>query len=60
MTFPAVAKGNKDEEASVTEGISVFIFFLTKQANTFNEEFKAFTHVVDVGCGDCEEQGDGR
>jgi hypothetical protein len=40
------------------EDISVFIFFLTKEgagANTFNEEFEAFIHVADVGCGDCEE-----
>ncbi len=45
------------------EGIGVFIFFLAEEgarANTFNEEFEAFIHVDDVGCGDCEEQGDGR
>ena len=56
--FPAVVMGNEDDEAKVKEGISVFIFFLIKEgvgANMFNEEFEAFIHVVDVGCGDCEE-----
>jgi hypothetical protein len=45
------------------EGIGVLIFFLTEegaQANTFIEELEGFIHVVDLGCGVCEEQGDGR
>jgi hypothetical protein len=47
----------------VTEGIGVLIFFLTEEgarANTFIEEFEGFIHVVDLGCGVCEERGDRR
>ena len=60
--FPACSEGKKDEEAEVAEGVTVFIFFWTKEcvgANFFDEEFEAFVHGVDVGCGDGEEFGDG-
>jgi len=62
VLFPARSEGKKDEEAEVAEGVTVFIFFWTKEcagANSFDEEFEAFVNGVDVGCGNGEEFGDG-
>ena len=39
VVFPAGTEGKEDEEAEVTEGVTVFIFFLAKEGartNTFN------------------------
>ncbi len=60
--FPARLEGKKDEEAEVVEGVTVFIFFWTKECagvNSFDEEFEAFVNGVDVGCGDGEAFGEG-
>ena len=31
MLFPACMEGKEDEEAKVTEGVTVFVFFLTEE-----------------------------
>ena len=58
VLFPACTEGKKDEEAEVTERITIFVFFLTKEG-TGSDSFQAGFRppARPIGHGRCNEKG---
>ncbi len=49
VEFPAGAEGSEDEDAMVAEGVTVLVFFLTKEGagtNAFDKKLEAFIHCI--------------